>query len=1181
MYVVDGSNSAGPVWAFNTRDLMRAAACDHCVNLAVARALNLPGVADLVDPFAITTKNLAMAYGDKFEAEVESELRNHLGDEHFRRPEGTDKFAETVALMQQGVPVIYQGELQHRAELSEFRGRPDFLVRADYELSFVEGRLVANQNPELIGQSGYLAWDAKLARAAKPHYLLQLAIYVDALGALELKAQGGLHGLVLGSRTVELFEESEMVPAMRRARQILEDTYALVAAGQTQKFELANLALHCESESNCKICEYPDLCKKNRKDVDHLVQVAGINKSQIEKLKASGIATMTQLAEATDAQRPADFVPQTFEKLRQQASLQTGYNETGQHRHIVLADPEIAVLPPASANDIFFDMEGFPYFEEKGGLEYLFGAVTRDRVFHSWFAHDRNQEAQAFAGFVEFAYAKLQADPSAHIYHYAPYEVSALNRLASRHGIMEAQVDWLITEGKLIDLYKVVRNSIMVSQPSYSIKKLEPLYGFGRDGQVEDAASSIEEYDSYRRAITEGSPDAQQLLQNIADYNQDDCVSTMALYDWLAAMPQAGTKYREHRSAIDRKKSERAAEESQDGAGSKAEAELLELQRATKHMAAVLETFNYGVSAEADYRATIWQALMHSVLYYKREEVVFWRDTHLRVEATREALAKDRKALVVDGCRLISDDQIYELTDPTQRVKALYSYHLEPGQAIHLKAGDTIFVRYDFGSNQQDRDYGTLLEVDEDQIVFERVTKVQNLKFSPNAIFSNDLVRAGAKNDSVRDYALALAAEWVSPLNEAPQGHPVLDLLMRRAPRTTDRKPLQQVRDADFLPAVIDAVGRLDKSLLAIQGPPGSGKTYLGSRAIAHLVANGKRVAVVANSHSAVENLLQGCLAAGVAPEQIAKSKKSDDKSQKPWSTPSNAGVISNWRAKQSGGYVVGGTAWTFSNQKLLARRFDYIFIDEAAQFALVDAIAVGQGSDNMVLLGDPRQLTQVVQAIHPGGVDNSALGHYMGEDAILPAEKGYFVEVTRRMHPAVNHPVSWLSYQGRLHSFADASDQCIDGLEPGLTLLPVNHTGNVSHSDQEVEVVLAQCKKLLTKVEQSEVLIVAPYNAQVDAIRHALDAAGLTQVEVGTVDKFQGREAMAVIVSLAASSAEDAPRGLEFLLDRNRLNVALSRAKTNSYLVYSPTLLRTRFNSVEDVKCVSRLAGLLEFANV
>ncbi|MEY4994067.1 MAG: hypothetical protein RIS82_1189, partial [Actinomycetota bacterium] len=208
-------------------------------------------------------------------------------------------------------------------------------------------------------------------------------------------------------------------------------------------------------------------------------------------------------------------------------------------------------------------------------------------------------------------------------------------------------------------------------------------------------------------------------------------------------------------------------------------------------------------------------------------------------------------------------------------------------------------------------------------------------------------------------------------------------------------------------------------------------------------------------------------------------------------------------------------------------------------------------------------------------------LGHYMGEDAILPAEKGYFVEVTRRMHPAVNHPVSWLSYQGRLHSFADASDQCIDGLEPGLTLLPVNHTGNVSHSDQEVEVVLAQCKKLLTKVEQSEVLIVAPYNAQVDAIRHALDAAGLTQVEVGTVDKFQGREAMAVIVSLAASSAEDAPRGLEFLLDRNRLNVALSRAKTNSYLVYSPTLLRTRFNSVEDVKCVSRLAGLLEFANV
>jgi uncharacterized protein len=203
-----------------------------------------------------------------------------------------------------------------------------------------------------------------------------------------------------------------------------------------------------------------------------------------------------------------------------------------------------------------------------------------------------------------------------------------------------------------------------------------------------------------------------------------------------------------------------------------------------------------------------------------------------------------------------------------------------------------------------------------------------------------------------------------------------------------------------------------------------------------------------------------------------------------------------------------------------------------------------------------------------------------MGEQDILDAEHGYFIEVTRRMHPKVNQPVSWLAYEGRLHSHPDASNREIAGLPQGLELVPVEHFGNSSHSEEEVAKVLELTRELTARVGPQEVLIVAPYNAQVDSIRDALDANGFGAVQVGTVDKFQGREAMAVIISLAASTAEDAPRGLEFLLDRNRLNVALSRAKTNSYLVHSPALIRSRFTSVEDVKAVSRLAGLLEFAN-
>jgi uncharacterized protein len=259
--------------------------------------------------------------------------------------------------------------------------------------------------------------------------------------------------------------------------------------------------------------------------------------------------------------------------------------------------------------------------------------------------------------------------------------------------------------------------------------------------------------------------------------------------------------------------------------------------------------------------------------------------------------------------------------------------------------------------------------------------------------------------------------------------------------------------------------------------------------------------------------------------------------------------------------------------------QFDYIFIDEAAQFSLVDAIAVSANTKNLVLLGDPRQLTQVVQAIHPGGVDNSALGHYMGDAAILEYSSGYFLDVTRRMHPAINAPVSNLSYQNKLHSHPDTKTNVVAGVEPGLVVVPVQHRANVSSSIEEAKEVLEIAKDQVAKLGASEVLIVAPYNAQVDLIRQMLDKAGLNEVAVGTVDKFQGREAMVVIVSLAASSALDAPRGLDFLLDRNRLNVALSRAKANCYLVYSPMLTKSRFRNIEELKCVSRLNGLLEQA--
>jgi uncharacterized protein len=1180
------------LYSYNTRDLMRASGCDHCIKLAIARELDMPGVRDLIKDYEVTDIGLPGVYGDRFEAALEAELREHLPAEHFQRPEGKDLAAETIELMRSGVPVIYQGALKHRIGLAIFSGKPDLLVREDYALAFVDGKLVAEQVPGLAnknrgGELRYIAWDAKLASSAKPNYLLQVALYVDALEQAGFKADAR-HGLILGSRQLVTFEEGEIVPAMRQARSHLLAMLSDVAqSADHSAYQLQNLSLACDNKDSCQVCEYQALCDITRVAEDQLIQVANINRSQIAKLERVGISTMAGLAAARDDQRPSDFVPGSFDKLRKQARLQSAAKETGQHDFLILNDPEIAVLPPASPNDLFFDMEGFPYFVEKGGLEYLFGTVDRQKKFHEFWAHDRVDEAAAFVSFVKFAVAQMQADPAAHIYHYAPYEVTALNKLAARHGVMEEEVAWLIEDDRLIDLYKVVRNSIMISQPSYSIKALEVFYGLKRESDVKNAGSSIEFYEEFRQVRDSDAALAAELLKTIRDYNEEDCVSTLDLYGWLSSMQGAHSKYADFRQAVAAKKAdERRRGDSRDDSpesrrARKAELELERLNRETHSLQAALTDWPWGADREADYQAKIWLALTHSMLFYNREEVIQWRDWRIRRDATDDALDRDRKALRVSGCTLITEQPSLFGLPADSKQKMEYRYQLEAGQINFLKAGQAVFVRFNLGANQQDTDYGEVLSIDGDEIVFRRNATAATASYEPNAIYTNEWLPLADKPRAVADWVMKATERWGSPTNPAPTGSAVFDLLMRRKPRLVNDAPLPLADVENYLPAIISAVELLNHSTLAIQGPPGSGKTYLASHSIAHLVERGKRIAVVANSHSAVANLLTACVQAGVPKSSIAKRNQTGDRSAKEWFVPDTNGDAASWRAEQEGGYVVGGTSWNFASAAYQQEPFDYLFIDEAAQFSLVDAIASGANAKNIVLLGDPQQLTQVVQALHPGGVDNSALGHYMGDQQILDPQFGYFVEVTRRMHPTVNEPVSWLAYEGRLHSHAEAAKNQISGLTPGFTAVPVAHTGNGSHSAEEAELVVELVRARVAQLNgaQAEVLVVAPYNAQVDLIRNRLDAAGFDQVQVGTVDKFQGREAMVVIVSLAASSAIDAPRGLDFLLDRNRLNVALSRAKSNSYLVFSPELVRTRFSSVVDLTSVSRLTGLLDFA--
>ena len=425
----------------------------------------------------------------------------------------------------------------------------------------------------------------------------------------------------------------------------------------------------------------------------------------------------------------------------------------------------------------------------------------------------------------------------------------------------------------------------------------------------------------------------------------------------------------------------------------------------------------------------------------------------------------------------------------------------------------------------------------------------------PFALTPGPPINTKPLQDSIADTASLVAAGLPNLPADA-----VTDMLLRRDPRTVGGDGLP--RSGSIADDIAAALLGLDSSYLAVHGPPGTGKTFTSAQVIARLVTDHSwRVGVVAQSHAVVENLLGCVIEAGVDPDQVGKKKSPDA----PWRNVDEKdypGFIA-----QAAGCVIGGTAWDFANAGRVPRgSLDLLVVEEAGQYSLASTIAVAPSARNLMLLGDPQQLPQVSQGTHPEPVNESALGWLVEGHHTLPEARGYFLDYSYRMHPAVCEPVSRLSYDGRLRSYEDVSAaRRLDGVAPGLRVLTVPHDGNSTDSPEEADAIVTEIRGLIgtawtdedgtIPLAQEHVLVVTPYNAQVVTLRHKLDAAGLTDVQVGTVDKFQGRQAPVVFVSMTASSIDDVPRGISFLLNRNRLNVAVSRAKYLSVIVRSETL--------------------------
>jgi uncharacterized protein len=643
-------------------------------------------------------------------------------------------------------------------------------------------------------------------------------------------------------------------------------------------------------------------------------------------------------------------------------------------------------------------------------------------------------------------------------------------------------------------------------------------------------------------------------LDEIADYNRYDCVSTLRLRDWMLGLARAGG----------------VAPAGADDADDAAELEASPLHEAlTARAGDPLDPARTDDETAAAFAAA-------AIDYHRREHKAFWWGHFSRLVQPVEEWGDTRDVLVVEHASVERD----WFREPGQRVDRR---HLRlrgtwaPGSGVRPGGRARPFVLYDqpvpfpvTGADPGARAARTVtvIEADDDSVLVEETLGRELAPYSalPMALTPAQPPPAGQQKPAIE--------EWARAIVDATPGwpaDPAVDILRRIPPRTRGGSLAPAaVGDEERAPAMIASLLDLDDSYLAVQGPPGTGKTYLGAHVIAELVARHHwKVGVVGQSHAVVENLLKAVVGAGLPGRLVGKVLQDASRSV-PFTVLPPDGQLLFALENQADGYVIGGTAWDFSNAARVPRRsLDLLVIDEAGQFSIAATIASGVAARNLLLLGDPQQLPQVSQGLHPEPVDGSALGWISDGHDVLPPELGYFLPASRRMHPAVTAPVSVLSYEGALHAHPSSSLRLLRGVEPGLHIVPVAHEGNSVESEEEAERVVELVRGVIglpwtdpskgrtnDPLGQSDVIVVSPYNAQVARVGLALASAGFDEVRVGTVDKFQGQEATVAIVTLAASSPEDVPRGMSFLLMRNRLNVAISRAKWAAFLLHSPRLV-------------------------
>jgi predicted RecB family nuclease len=1139
----------GDTIVVSATDLVGYLACDHLATMELGRARGLwERPPQREDPELV----LLQERGQEHEVAYLERLRATGKSIHaiaLRQPRTLDELRaaerETLEHMRRGVDVIYQATFFD----GRWRGHADFLLRTE--------------RPSGLGEWSYDVADTKLARGVKASAILQVCVYADRLTELQGVAPERL--IIVTGDGVEHEERLADYAAFYRTvkARFEERIFGNGPAPST----------YPDPVDHCRVCVWFPNCMDRRRADDHLSIVAGMTRSYTERLTRAGVSTRRALAVLQPDDRAPTMNLRPLSRLHDQARLQV----EGEDRHALLyelipRDPDqpdhgLAALPEPSPMDLFFDIEADPWMLDDG-LEYLLGVSWRTgdggHEYLPIWGHSRAEEKLAFERFIDLVIDRLERDPRMHVYHYAGYESGAIKRLMQRHATRVEEVDRILRGRVLVDLYQVIRQGIRASVESYSIKKIEKFYLPAREGPITEAGFSVVEYERWLR-----DGDARH-LQELADYNRDDCVSTLLLRDWLEDR---------RREAILSMSWDMPRPEPPDGAPTES---LAEWQRQTR---AREDALRAGIAADPALRPPEQSGrwLLAALLdWHRRDAKPAWWEYHRLRNLSNEDLIGESAAIA--GLEYIG-------VVGHEKRSTIHHYRFAPDQDTKIHDGDGDWV-----DPQTQRPAGVVAALDliDSTIDLRRGNDSQvphpAALIEPAPLAYRPLPEALA---AIGDYVIATGLDGSGPYRA------VRDLLLGRSPRiagATEGEPLRR-HDEPAIDAAVRLVSSLDHSTLPIQGPPGTGKTWTGARMILALVAMGRQVGVTAQSHKAITNMLKALDEAAREIDRsirvIQKCDAVEDGAQLPGvdvvTDPKLVGA-----ALAAGRYdVAAGTPWLFGRDDM-RDAIDTLFVDEAGQMALANVVAMGGSTRSIVLLGDPNQLPQVSQGVHPDGAGASALSHAVGPAVTISPDRGLLLDMTYRMHPLVNAFISETFYAGKLTTHPSTARQRLadaDGTDDlGVRFVPRIHGGDAASSRVEAQAVADAVAGLLGRawtdangatrsIGLDDILVVAPYNAHVGEIERAIRGRIGSPGRVGTVDKFQGQEAPVAIYSMATSSPDEIPRGIEFLYSANRFNVAVSRARGRAIVVCSPDLLRVRCRTPEQMRLANALCRFVEVA--